>query len=86
MKAYLNAKLILFRNIMSKKKTIILDKSIKEFSILKKISKNRKLRLIDIESKKKKIKKIKEANLNEFQLKNLAMAVIAAKLCKLKEE
>ena len=50
MKAYLNAKLILFRNVMSNKKTIITDKSIKEFSLLKRISKNRKLKLIDIES------------------------------------
>ena len=85
MKAYLNAKLILFRNVMSNKKTIITDKSIKEFSLLKRISKNRKLRLIDIESVKEKIKKDKKIKYNQFQLKNLAMAVIAAKLCKLTE-
>ena len=85
MKAYLNAKLILFRNVMTNKKTIISDKSIKEFSLLKRISKNRKLRLIDIESVKEKIKKDKKIKYNQFQLKNLAMAVIAAKLCKLTE-
>ena len=39
MKAYLNAKLILFRNVMSNKKTIISDKSIKEFSLLKEYQK-----------------------------------------------
>ena len=36
MKSYLNAKLILFRKILNKKSTIISDKEIKEFKLLKK--------------------------------------------------
>ena len=85
MKAYLNAKLLLFSKLLPKKKTIITDKNIKEFPILKKISKQRKLRLIDISKISDELKKIKNINFNEFQLKNLSMAVVAAKLCKLKE-
>jgi len=85
MKEYLNTKLLLFSKLLPKKKTIITDKNIKEFPILKKISKQRKLRLIDINKLSDKLKKIKNINFNEFQLKNLSMAVVAAKLCKLKE-
>ena len=36
MKAYLNTKLLLFSKLLPKKKTIITDKNIKEFPILKK--------------------------------------------------
>ena len=85
MKAYLNTKLLLFSKLLPKKKTIITDKNLKEFPILKKISKQRKLRLIDISKISDELKKIKNINFNEFQLKNLSMAVVAAKLCKLKE-
>ena len=42
MKSYLNAKLILFREILDKKSTIISDKAIKPFYIIKKISKKKK--------------------------------------------
>ena len=86
MQSYLNSKLLLFKKILSKNKTVISDKSIKEFSILKKISKNRDLRLVDINSIKKKLKNVKDLNFNEFQLKNLSMAIAAAKLCNLKEK
>ena len=85
MQSYLNSKLLLFKKILSKNKTVISDKSIKEFSILKKISKNRDLRLVDINSIKK-LKNVKDLNFNEFQLKNLSMAIAAAKLCNLKEK
>ena len=85
MRSYLKAKLLLFKNIILKKRSIISDKSIKEFSILKKISKKKDLRLIDITQTKEKILK-KNLNLSEFQLKNLSMAVEAAKLCNLKEK
>ena len=37
MRSYLNAKLILFKNILSKKKVVITDKSIRQFSKIKKI-------------------------------------------------
>ena len=86
MRSYLNAKLYLFEKILKKGKIIISDKSLKEFSYLKKISKRRKLRLIDISKINEKLKKNKNLNLNEFQLKNLSMAIIAAKLCNLKEK
>ena len=52
MRSYLNAKLLLFSKIL-KKKVVISDKSITEFSILKKISKQRKLTLIDVGKIKK---------------------------------
>ena len=83
MKAYLNAKLFLFKNILKKEKTVIFDKSIKESKIIENLSKKKHLRLVDIYQTKEKLKKI--VNLNEFQLNNLSMAVAAAKICKLKE-
>ena len=39
MKSYLNAKLILFREILKKKSIIITDKEIKQFPLIKKILK-----------------------------------------------
>jgi murE/murF fusion protein len=86
MKSYLNAKMHLFKNVISPKKTIILDKSIKEYSILKKISKSRSLRLIDINKTKDKLEKVIGNRFNDFQKKNLSMAVEAAKQCNLKEK
>tara|TARA_Y100000591_G_C21847584_1_gene709587 strand:- start:318 stop:3095 length:2778 start_codon:yes stop_codon:yes gene_type:complete len=85
MRSYLNAKLTLFSNILSKNKTVISDKSINEFSILKKISRKRNLRLIDISPIREKIKKLYNMKFNELQLNNLAMAIAAAKLCNLSE-
>ena len=85
MKSYLNAKLHLFKKILQNKKAIISDKSIKEFSKLKKISKQKNLRLIDISLMKEKVKKNISSKLNEFQIKNLSMAVLAAKMCNIKE-
>ena len=46
MKSYLKSKLILFKIDLKKNKFIIVDKNIKEFSILK-ISKERNLKIID---------------------------------------
>ncbi len=86
MKAYFNAKMHLFKNVISPKKIIILDKSIKEYSILKKISKSRSLRLIDISKTKNKLEKVIGNRFNDFQIKNLSMAVEAAKQCNLKEK
>ena len=48
MRSYLNAKLILFREILNKKSVIISDSNIKPFNILKKISKKNNLKLHDI--------------------------------------
>ena len=70
---------------MPQRGIIISDKSIKEFPILKNISKKRNLRFIDINSIKRKTKKNFDLSLNKFQLKNLSMAVAAATICKLKE-
>ena len=86
MRAYLSAKLILFSKILSKKKALITDKSLKEFSILKKISRKRMLRLIDISEIKRKLNHIKNLKLKEFQLKNLSMAIAAARLVNIKED
>ena len=85
MQSYLNSKLLLFKNLLNKKKIVISDKLNKEFSILKKISIKRKLRLVDISSIKKKLSNYKNLTLNDFQSKNLSMAIAAAKLCNLKE-
>ena len=86
MNSYLNSKFILFKNILSKGKTIISDKTIKEFEFLKKIANRRKLKIIDVSVINKKISKIKNLKLNEFQSKNLSMAIAAAKFCNLNEE
>ena len=86
MKNYLNSKLILFNRILSKNKSVISDKFLKEFKILKKISKKRGFRLIDINSTKDKLNKIENFNLNDFQLKNLSMAIEAAKILNLSEK
>ena len=86
MQAYLNSKLLLFKNILSKKSVIISDNSINEFSILRKISKRRHLKLVEINSIYKKLKKNFNLSLNDFQIKNLSMAIAAARLCKLKEK
>jgi MurE/MurF fusion protein len=86
MKSYLNAKLILFKKILKKNSIIISDKTIKEFSTLKKISENRKLKLIEIEKISKKIKSFSLNKANEFKIKNLSMAIAAAKLSSLTEK
>ena len=86
MRLYLKAKLRLFKNIIKKKKIVISDRSNKEFKILKKISKKRKLKLIDINSIKEKLKNYKDLKFNEIYYKNLSMAIVAAKLCNLKEK
>ena len=53
MKKYLNAKLILFKKLLKKRKFLITDSQIKEFPILKKISKIRGLKLLDIKDQNK---------------------------------
>ena len=85
MKAYLRAKLILFSELLPKKAHIIADKFIKEYSILKKISKNRKLRLLDINKKFNDIKNLSLSLPGSFQIKNLSMAILSARLCNLND-
>ena len=85
MKSYLSAKLILFRQILKKKSTIITDKEIKQFSVLKKISKKRNLKLLDISKDFENIKNDLYEYISDFKIKNIAMAIKATKLCGLKE-
>ena len=54
--------------------------------MLKKISKKRKLYLKDINKLKYKLTEFINLKFSEFQLKNLKMAILAAKLCGLKEQ
>ncbi len=85
MKSYLNAKLILFREILKKKSTIITDQKISPFYLLKKIANKKNLKILDIS---KELKKIKTKNLglnNNFKIKNLAMAIKGAKLAGMHE-
>ena len=84
MKSYLNAKLILFKKILVKKSSIILDKTMKQYFQLKKIAKNRNLKIIEIDNMIKKIKNMNTNEHSEFKIKNLAMAIEAVQLCSLK--
>ena len=86
MKSYLKSKLILFKEILKKNKFIIVDKNIKEFSILKKISKKRNLKIIDADSIFSKLGKKINLKVFDYQKKNLSLAIIAAKLCNLGEK
>ena len=86
MKAYLESKLKLFKEILKKNSTIITDKEIKQFSTLKKIAKKKDLKLIDIN---KEFNKFQNTNLRSsvnFKIKNLLMAMEAAKICGLKRK
>ena len=86
MKSYLNAKLILFKKILQKDSNIVLDNNINEFFVLTKIAKKRKLKVIEISKTIKKIKNNFFNSSSEFQIKNLAMAIEASRLCYLKEK
>ena len=80
MKSYLNAKLILFKEILKKNQLLFLTRKLVQFNLLKKIANKKNLKILDIS---KEIKKIKTKNLgfnNNFKMKNLAMAIKAAKL------
>ena len=85
MKNYLNCKLILFKKILNRRSTLISDSEIKPFKILVKIAQKRKLKLIDIKNEFLKIQTFPSEMKSEYKLKNLAMAIQAAKLCGLKE-
>jgi len=83
MKAYLATKLILFSKLLPKKSYVIADKLTKEYSNLKKISKNRQLKLLDINKQVNKIKNTPISLIGSFQIKNLSMAILATRLCNL---
>ena len=84
MKNYLNAKLLLFSKLLPKKSCVITDDSIKEYLVLKKISRKRKLRLLEISNQFSNIQNLSSSLVGMFQKKNLSMAILAAKLCGLK--
>ena len=79
----MNAKLILFSKLLHKNKYVISDKLLKEYKILKKISDNRKLNLVDINKTLNIVENLPLPLVGSFQ-KNLSMAMLAAKICNLK--
>ncbi|MBD1147004.1 UDP-N-acetylmuramoyl-L-alanyl-D-glutamate--2,6-diaminopimelate ligase [Pelagibacterales bacterium SAG-MED28] len=86
MKSYLNAKLILFKKILSKKSTIISNDKISTFKILNQIAKKKKLKILNINKTFEKIKNIDLKLIEDFKIRNLAMAIEAAKLCGLNKQ
>ena len=86
MTSYLNAKFLLFKEILKKKSTIISDKKIPQFKFIKKIAKKNKFKLIDINPEFEKIKKFTKRFDSDFKIKNLSMAVEATRLCGLKSK
>ena len=56
MKSYLDAKLILFREILKSRSTIISDQEIKIYSFLRKIAKRKNLKLLNIKKNLKELK------------------------------
>ncbi|MDC0409485.1 UDP-N-acetylmuramoyl-L-alanyl-D-glutamate--2,6-diaminopimelate ligase [Pelagibacteraceae bacterium] len=86
MQSYLNAKLILFKEILSKKTTIISDSEIHPFSKLNLIGNKKNLKVVDISKKLEKISNITKCSSSNYKIKNLAMAFQAAKLSGLKEK
>ena len=81
MRNYLNAKLILFKEILKKNSSIVTDKKIQQFSIIKKIAKKKKLKLIEVSEEINKINEILKDEQSDFKIKNLAMASQVLKLC-----
>jgi len=101
LKNYLNAKLYLFENLISKRGNVITDQLIPEFKNIKKIVINKKLKLHTLNDEKNNLEllshnfkgegqllriklnnSIRDINLNligKIQLKNVLMAIIAAK-------
>ncbi len=101
LKNYLNAKLYLFENLISKRGNVITDQLIPEFRNIKKIVINKKLKLHTLNDEKNNLEllshnfkgevqflrfklnsSIRDLNLNligKIQLKNVLMAIIAAK-------
>ena len=70
MKSYLNAKLILLREILEKNSTIISDRKIEPFYLIKKISRDRNLKLLEISKEFQKIKSKIFIPMSDFKIKN----------------
>ena len=86
MSSYLNSKLKLFKYILKKKASIISDTEIKQFKLLKKIAKQKNLKIFGIKEEVEQIKKILLTNTTDYKIKNLSMATKAAKLCNIKNQ
>ncbi len=86
MSEYLRAKLILFSKLLRKNSHIISDKNLKEYSILKKISNKRSLKFLEISEVLDYLNEISLPLIGPFQIKNLSMAILAAKVCKISKD
>jgi len=86
MSNYLNAKLLLFKEILKKKTSVITDSKILPFIEIKKIAKKKDFKLIDIRKQIDEIKNFMDISNVDFKIKNLAMAIEAVKLCGLKKK
>ncbi len=86
MKNYLNAKLILFKEMLKKNNFIITDKNIPEFKKINKIAKEKKLKTIFIDITKKDYDLFNFKLIGNFQKKNLIMAIKACELVGLSRE
>ncbi len=86
MRSYLNAKLILFKEILSKKSSVISDKEIQPFVFIKKLAKKKNFKLFEISKECKNIKNNSQELISDFKIKNLAMSIMATKLSGLKKE
>jgi len=86
MKSYLNAKLILFKEILKKNSWVISDEEIKPYLLIKKIAKKKTLKLLHIKNELEKIKSTLQEPDSNFKMKNLAMARVAVRLCGVKEK
>ena len=84
MNSYLNAKLLLFKEIL-KNSLIISDREIKQYSLIEKIS-SKTIEIYTYHNEFNKIKNNYEKFIYDFQIKNLAMSIKAASLCELKDE
>ena len=85
MKSYLNAKLILFREILKKGSVIISDRKIRQYKILNQIAKKKKVKIKDISNDVDKIQNYFYLN-NNYKINNLAMAIQATRICGLKDK
>ena len=88
MKNYFQAKMILFKKLLKENRTVIIDKEIKQYKEIKRISQRRKLKIIESNETFKILKDHKKRLriFGNFQLKNLSIAIEAAKLCGIDSE
>ena len=85
MDRYLNAKLLLFKEILRNQSFVITDKEIYPFAKIKKISRRKNFKVKDITEEISQIKNLYSSSMKDFQIKNLAMAMKVAELCGLKK-